>query len=248
MSVLIDRSGHRAVLSQRNAGERGEEAACLGAARRVAVDPAVALLEGDRRAEGEGVIGAEEVPEESAEDVEALGVDRSGELRFPFDVDRARGAGADRRGDPRGEAVGEGAGADDGQSVHLTDFTAGRRDAQTAVGDHASEVASGEIGAALRVAHRGLDVIPLDRRLRFFRGEERRLARDVREPSEAGGQAIVPSRDPRPVFGEGGDGARVEGGERLFLRDPREDARVVLDRLRGALESRLEVGEDLEEL
>ena len=62
-----------------------------------------------------------EVPHEPPQDVEALGVDRPGELSLTLDVDGTGGARPDGGGDPGGEAVGERSRVYHAQPVELPD-------------------------------------------------------------------------------------------------------------------------------
>ena len=99
MAELVDGAGYREVLTQRHARESAQETAHLGGGGGIAVDAAIALFEGDRRGEGQRMAGLEQVAQQAAEDVEALGMDGARQFGLALDIDHAGAAGSRGRGD-----------------------------------------------------------------------------------------------------------------------------------------------------
>jgi hypothetical protein len=81
--------------------EDGEE---LGGRRAVAVDLAVALLEGDLRLDAERALLAEDAREVAADDGDALRVNGAAELRLVLDVDETLATERHHGGDSHGLA------------------------------------------------------------------------------------------------------------------------------------------------
>ncbi len=109
VAELVDGTGHGDGLFERHPGQGAEQAADLRARGGVAVDAAVALLERHGRAEGQGMLRLEQMPQAAAENMKPLGVDGTRKRGRAFDVDQPRPAGSDGGGDPRREAIGNGA-------------------------------------------------------------------------------------------------------------------------------------------
>ena len=123
-----------------------------------------------------------------------------------------------------------------------------RLHADRAVGDHFAEAAGGQVGPAFRAAHGFAHVRALDELLVLFSRDEGRLAGDVGEPAEAGGQLAVPGGDPRAVLDQRHHAGTVDRQQLFVAHDSRQHAGVLLDALRVASDSGVEIRQDLEQL
>ena len=92
LAELVHAAGHGDALIDSDVGQRAQDREELARAGAVAVDLAVALLEGDLRPQAERPLLTEHAREIAAEDRDALGVDAPAELRLALDVDDALAA------------------------------------------------------------------------------------------------------------------------------------------------------------
>ena len=127
-AVLIDRSGHRQILPQRDVRQRRQQRIEFGGRRAVALDAAIGLLEhqtGEQRHRRIERVSAGEKP---GEDQDALGVKRAAEFDFALDVDDLAAAGSHLAGDAGRAPKGKSAELDDAEAVDLADMRARRVD------------------------------------------------------------------------------------------------------------------------
>ncbi len=107
LAVLIDRSGDRVGLLDRNLGDRREQCIKLGRRGAVTLHPAIGLFKDKTGSERERAAGRISGTQERTQDQHPFGVDGSTQLNLPLDVDHFPLTHPDSGGDAAGVAESE---------------------------------------------------------------------------------------------------------------------------------------------
>ncbi|VTR65774.1 hypothetical protein DESC_370143 [Desulfosarcina cetonica] len=133
LPLLVDRSGDGDALTDGQLRQAGEDRVQFGGGSTVAVDTAVALLEGEADGQAQGVTLGKGAAQITRENQDAFVVALARELGFPFDVDDAGTAHEGLGGDARWPAKGDLADLIDRQGVDLAHGFTGHVDHDGAV-------------------------------------------------------------------------------------------------------------------